>query len=131
MLADMNKRRFKSKGHNGAAKPDHSPKPTSKPDHSPKPTDAISQLSGIFVRAVNAVSARTSGPLLVAARAVVYGLVALLAIVATLTLLVAALVRGVDNAVDILFNTDIWLTYFICSAVLGLIAIVLWSKRRP
>ena len=93
--------------------------------------DAIAQLTTKFVGIVDAVASRTTRPLLVVVRAVVYAMVIVLLVAATATLLVIATIRGVDTAVEVLFDGEIWLTYFICSVLFGLLGWILWAKRRP
>ncbi len=93
-------------------------------------SDAIAQFTSKFVGAVDAVASRTTGPLLVAVRAVVYALVIALAAIAVITLVVIAAVRGIDTAVEVLFSGEVWLTYFICAFVFLVIGWVFWAKRR-
>jgi hypothetical protein len=75
---------------------------------------------------VDTVRSKTTGPAIVASRAVVYGVVgAVLAIIAV-TLSVAALIRVLDAYLP----RGVWLPYLILGTVLGLTGALLWRKRR-
>ena len=77
-------------------------------------------------RVVDTVRSKTTGPAIVASRAVVYGVVgAVLAIIAV-TLSVAALIRVLDAYLP----RGVWLPYVILGTVLGLTGALLWRKRR-
>ncbi|HCB34970.1 MAG TPA: hypothetical protein DEP66_04885 [Acidimicrobiaceae bacterium] len=88
--------------------------------------DSIAQVTEVFVRAVDTVAARTTGPLLTAVRALVYGMVIVLTAAAALTLVVIALVRLGDTWI----GGDVWVAYLIAAAVFGLLGAWLWSRRR-
>jgi len=77
-------------------------------------------------RVVDTVRSKTTGPAIVASRAVVYGVVgAVLAIIAV-TLSVAALIRVLDAYLP----RGVWLPYVILGTVMGLTGALLWRKRR-
>ena len=78
-----------------------------------------------IVRVVDTVRDRTSGPAITAVAAVVYGLVALVAISILLIVLTAALIRGLE----LLLWGKVWLAYLVLA--LGSLAggLVCWSRR--
>ena len=89
--------------------------------------DAVDTVVARFVDAVEAVRSRTTGPLLVAARAIVYGLPIAVAAVGVIALAAIAAVRALDIAVP----GEVWSAYLISSGVFGLAGAWAWSKRRP
>ena len=89
--------------------------------------DTIDAAVARFVDVVEAVRTRTSGRLVTAARALVYGLVIATAAVALVVLLAIASVRALDIAVP----RDVWSAHLIASGVFGGAGAWAWSKRRP
>ena len=85
------------------------------------------QASTAFLDLVDNVRGKTTGPLLKAARAVVYGLVILVAALMLLVLVVAMLVR----LTDIIVPGQVWSAYLVLGAIFFLVGAILWSKRRP
>ena len=92
-----------------------------------KPDDSIDAAVARFADAVDAVRARTSGPLITAARALVYGLVIITAAVGVVALLAIAAIRALDIAVP----GDVWSAHLIAGGVFGGAGAWAWSKRRP
>jgi hypothetical protein len=78
-------------------------------------------------RVVDSVRSKTTGPAIVASRAIVYGLVGAVLGIIALVLLLAALVR----ALDAYLPRGVWLPYLIVGALLGVAGLWLWRKRRP
>ena len=93
----------------------------------PAPSDSIDAAVARFTDAVDAVRARTTGPLLTAARAVVYGLVIATAGIGVAVLVAVAAVRALDIAVP----GDVWSAHLIAAAVFGGAGAWAWSRRRP
>ena len=91
------------------------------------PDDAIDAAVARFADVVEAVRTRTSGRLVTAARALVYGLVIATASIALVVLLAIAAVRALDIAVP----RDVWAAHLIASGVFGGAGAWAWSKRRP
>lgn len=91
------------------------------------PDDAIDAAVARFVDVVEAVRTRTSGRLVTAARALVYGLVIATASIALVVLLAVASIRALDIAVP----GDVWSAHLIASGVFGGAGAWAWSKRRP
>ncbi len=79
------------------------------------------------------VRARTTRPLVVAIRGVVFGLMALVGVLFVAILGLIGLVRGLHSLFDLWWSREVavWFTYFLLAAVFGLIAAVLMRRRRP
>lgn len=88
--------------------------------------DGIDDAVAKFTDAVEAVRSRTSGPVVIAVRALVYGVAIAAAVVAFVVLVAVAAVR----ALDIVVPGDVWAAHLITSAVFGLAGAWAWSKRR-
>ncbi len=98
------------------------------PEHPPEGADDnVDAAVARFVDLVEAVRARTTGPLLTAARAVVYGFVIMTAAVAVVVLIAIAAIRALDIAVP----GDVWSAHLIAAGVFGGAGAWAWSKRRP
>ncbi len=91
------------------------------------PDDSIDAAVARFADAVDAVRSRTSGPLITAARALVYGLVILTAAVGVVVLVAIAAIRALDIAVP----GDVWSAHLIAAGAFGGAGALAWSKRRP
>ena len=91
------------------------------------PDDSIDAAVARFTNAVDAVRARTSGPLITAARGLVYGLVIVTAAVGVVVLVAIAAIRALDIAVP----GDVWSAHLIAGGIFGGAGAWAWSKRRP
>ena len=89
--------------------------------------DGVDAAVARFLDAVEAVRARTTGPLLTAARALVYGSVIATAAVGAVVLLAIAAVRLLHIAVP----GDVWSAHLIAGGIFGGAGAWAWSKRRP
>ena len=96
------------------------------PDADPAVDDSIETAVARFTDAVEAVRSRTSGPLVTAVRALVYGVAMATAAAGVVVLVAVAAVR----ALDIVVPGDVWAAHLITSAVFGLAGAWAWSKRR-
>ena len=96
------------------------------PDADPEVDDSIDAAVAKFTDAVETVRSRTSGPLVTAVRALVYGVAIATAAVGVMVLVAVAAVR----ALDIVVPGDVWAAHLITSAVFGLAGAWAWSKRR-
>jgi hypothetical protein len=97
----------------------------------PQPTggddaDWTEQATDTVVDLVATVRAKATGPALTAARGVVYGLLAALVAVMSLTLLVVGLVRLVDNYLP----GDVWAAHLLVGLLFVLVGVILWSQRK-
>ena len=88
--------------------------------------DSIDEAVAKFTEAVEAVRSRTSGPLVTAVRALVYGVAIATAAAGVVVLIAVAAVR----ALDIVVPGNVWVAHLITSAVFGLAGAWAWSKRR-
>jgi hypothetical protein len=97
------------------------------PRPSPPPPDWSAQAADTVVDLIDNVRSKTTGPLLTAAKAVVYGIVAFVLGVVALVLLSIALLRFVN----VYLPNGVWLSYFLVGGLFLLGGLLLWSKRRP
>ncbi len=95
-------------------------------DADPAVDDSIDAAVAKFTDVVETVRSRTSGPLVTAVRALVYGVAIATATVGAVVLVAVAAVR----ALDIVVPGDVWAAHLITSAVFGLVGAWAWSKRR-
>ena len=98
-------------------------------DHRPGPDrpsggDWPAQAADAVVRVVAAVRSKTTDPLVTVARALVYGLLAVLVGGAAIVLLVAGLVRGLDVAIP----GRVWSTYLVVGGIFTLGGVFLLRK---
>jgi hypothetical protein len=106
------------------------------PEPQPAPGDAAAadwpaQATDLIVKTVGQLRDKTTGPAIKAARGVVYGLLAgLLGGVAGL-LVAIALVRGLDEGIEAIFDSrETWAAHGIIGLLFTLLGLLLWSKRR-
>ena len=92
----------------------------------PIPDDWPRQATGQIVRVVDTVRDKTTGPILSAARAAVYGLVAVTALVLLAILLTIAAIRGLTTVLD-----QVWLVYLILGGLYVALGALLWTRRQP
>lgn len=78
------------------------------------------------VKVVDSVRDKTTGPVLTAARGVVFGLLAAICAFLFVVVLIIGMVRGITELTD-----RVWLTYVILGVPFTLIGLVLWRKRKP
>jgi len=84
------------------------------------------QVADLIVDTVDKVRDRTTGPILKASRAVVYGVVALIVAIPLIVMGIILIGRLLE-----LFPGPIWIPYSVLGALLVLIGLILWGKRRP
>ena len=89
--------------------------------------DSIEAAVARFADLVETVRARTSGPLVTAARALVYGFVIAVAAISAAVLTAVAAVR----LLDIVVPGEVWAAHLITSALFGAVGAWAWSRRRP
>lgn len=78
------------------------------------------------VKVVDTVRDKTTGPVLTAARATVFGVLASIAVTILLVLVIIGAIRGITELTD-----RVWLTYLILGVLFTLVGLVLWRRRRP
>jgi hypothetical protein len=96
------------------------------PDLPSKIVDRIDQIIGL-------VRDRTTKPLVVVIRGVVFGLMALVGVLFIGVVLLTALVRGLHSLFDLWWSREVavWFTYFLLAALFGLLGAMLLRRRRP
>lgn len=80
-----------------------------------------------MVDLVDNVRSKTTGPLLTAAKAVVYGIVAAVIAVVALVLLSVSLMR----LINVYLPGGVWLSYLLVGALFVILGLLFWTKRRP
>lgn len=82
-------------------------------------------------RVVGTIRKYTTQPLVVVARGIVFGLLAGFGIVVALALFLIGLTRGLQSALDAVFDhqVSVWVSYFVLSAVFLAVGIVLMRRR--
>ncbi len=98
--------------------------PLTDPDWAKRSVDFID-------RFVQLVRNYTTKPLVYTARGLVFGVIALSGIVATLVLVLVGSMRGLNAAFDAAFERDkaVWITYFVLGGLLLIIGFLLMRRR--
>lgn len=100
--------------------------PPAPPPAAPQPAkDWAAETADAIERLVGAVRAKTSGPLEMMARVLVYGLIALIVGLAAVVLAAVALVRALDLALP----GDVWAAHGVTGGIFTLAGLFLWKKR--
>ena len=97
------------------------------PVSSSPPPDWSAQAADVVVDVVDNVRSKTTGPLLTAAKAIVYGIVAFVLAVVALVLLSVALMR----MINVYLPGGVWLSYLLVGGLFVILGFVLWGQRRP
>jgi vacuolar-type H+-ATPase subunit I/STV1 len=97
------------------------------PEPSPASPDWSAQAADTVVDLVDNVRAKTTGPLLTAAKAVVYGIIALVIALVALVLVSVALMR----VVNVYLPGGVWLSYFLVGGLFIIVGLMVWSQRGP
>lgn len=98
------------------------------PDTPKERPDLVDRALGALDHGLDVVHDKVLRPIIVAGRAVAYGLVILLAAVVLVAVVVIGLVRLLDVYA---FGGRDWLSYAVVGAVSLLIGLVIWRRRRP
>jgi hypothetical protein len=94
----------------------------------PRDPDLIDKALGQLDHALDVVHDSVLRPLLIAGRAVAYGLIVL---IAALVLAIASLI-GVTRLLNVYFFAGHeWITYTIVGALFVVVGLVIWRRRRP
>jgi hypothetical protein len=89
------------------------------------------QAADAIVKGVDTVRDKTTGPVQKAARAVVYGLLAVVLGTMVVILVIIGLVRLVDSIVGLFMDPPrIWVTYLIVGVVFTVAGVVVFRRRR-
>ena len=98
---------------------------TSPPQEKSTDDGLAAQATEVVVNVVKSVRGKTTGPLLLVARFIVYSVAISIAAVSAIVLFVIASVKIVNQ----LLPGDVWAAYLLLGAVFALIGTFLWSKR--
>jgi hypothetical protein len=100
--------------------------PLSDPNWAPKLADTVE-------RVVGQVRDKTTKPLLVAYRGVVFGLVAVFTAVFALVLTLVVGIRGLQALIEIFTShaDAVWIGYLVIGAVFAVVGLVVMKKRFP
>ena len=92
----------------------------------PNNDDWGTQLTDLFVGFIDTVKAKTTGPVLMLVRALVFGFLILTVGVAALILFLVGLVR----LINVYLPEEVWATYLLLGTIFTVAGLFLWSKRR-
>ncbi|MEO7398698.1 MAG: hypothetical protein ABIW84_09060 [Ilumatobacteraceae bacterium] len=100
--------------------------PLSDPNWAPNLADTIERL-------VTKVRDKTTKPLLIAYRGVVFGLVAVFGATFALVLAIIIGVRGIQALIDISASHEdsVWISYFVIGGLFSLVGLIIMKKRFP
>lgn len=97
------------------------------PDESTKQPEAWSTRTADTIETVvGTLREKTVGPLIKLTRAVVYGVLALVALVVVGIMVSIAAVRILDVYA---FGNHVWITYFVIGGIMTILGLFLWMKR--
>lgn len=97
----------------------------SRPTAPAPPEDWADQAADTVVKVVDAVREKTTGPVLTAARAIVYGLIGVFAALVALILLTIALVR----VIDVYLPAEVWSADLLIGVAFTVSGLLVWRKR--
>jgi len=100
--------------------------PFTDPRWATKTVDAID-------RWVDFISDKTTRPVANLLRAIVFGLIAMVAAAIIFVLLLVAITRGINDLLDVWLgrSTAVWISYFVLSLLFATLGAWLMRKRRP
>jgi len=100
--------------------------PFTDPRWATKTVDAID-------RWVDFISDKTTRPVANLLRAIVFGLIAMVAAAIIFVLLLVAITRGINDLLDVWLGraTAVWISYFVLSLLFATLGAWLMRKRRP
>ncbi len=93
-----------------------------------KKPDLVDRVLGLLDHALDVVHDNVLRPLIIAGRAVAFGLIALVATVVLVLVLVVGLTRLLNVYA---FAGHEWITYAVLGAVFTVTGMVIWRQRRP
>jgi hypothetical protein len=88
--------------------------------------DWSGQAADTVVKVVDAVREKTTGPVLTIARAIVYGLIGLFAVIVALIVLTIGLIR----LIDVYLPGEVWSAYLLLGVVFTALGWFVWTKRH-
>ncbi len=87
--------------------------------------DWADQAADTVVRVVDQVREKTTGQVLTAARAIVYGIIGGFAAIVALVVLVIALVR----MLDVYLPGEVWSAYLLLGVIFSVFGLLVWRRR--
>lgn len=87
--------------------------------------DWADQAADTVVRVVDQVREKTTGQVLTAARAIVYGIIGAFAAIVALVVLVIALIR----MLDVYLPGEVWSAYLLLGVVFSVLGLLVWRQR--
>jgi hypothetical protein len=99
--------------------------PVGSPRPAPASDDWAGQAADTVVNVVDAVREKTTGPILTVARAIVYGLIGLFAVIVALIVTTIALVRFVD----VYLPGNVWSAHLLIGTIFTVAGLFIWTKR--
>jgi hypothetical protein len=87
--------------------------------------DFADQAADTVIKVVDTVRDKTTGPILTAARAVVYGLIGLFAVIVGLVVLTIALVRLADSYLP----GNVWSAHLLIGTIFTVGGLLVWRRR--
>jgi hypothetical protein len=90
-------------------------------------------LADTIERNVATIRNKTTRPLLLAYRGVIFGIVAVFGAAIALILLLIALIRALQALLDLAFDhaTAVWLSYLLVGVVFTIVGLIVMKKRFP
>jgi hypothetical protein len=88
-------------------------------------TDFADQAADAVIKVVDTVRDKTTGPILTAARAIVYGLIGLMAVIVAVIVLAIAFVRLADSYLP----GNVWFAHLLIGALFTVGGLFAWHKR--
>ncbi|HEV7958308.1 MAG TPA: hypothetical protein VGP11_02480 [Acidimicrobiales bacterium] len=96
-----------------------------RPEHE---SDLVDKLLGILDHGLDIVHDKVLRPIILAARAIAYGLIIVLAAIVLVIVLVIGFIRLLDIYA---FSGHEWLSYVLVGVLSLLAGMIIWRKRRP
>ncbi len=100
--------------------------PLGTPRPAPASEDWADQAADTVVKVVDTVREKTTGPILTIARAIVYGLIGLFAVIVALVLFTIFAVR----IVNVYLPGDVWAAHLLIGTVFTIAGLFIWTKRN-
>lgn len=99
--------------------------PLTDPNWAAETTDTV-------VRIVDNVKSKTTKPAVMAARGLVFGILAAFLGLFALVLFLVGLTRGLQAALDVAFDHDrsVWISYLIVGGLISIVGMLLFRKRN-
>lgn len=89
------------------------------------------RVTNLFADFIEKIRSRTTQPLIYLARAIVFGIIAVVGVVISVAFLLIGLTRLLQDTLDTWFarDTAVWASYFIIGGIFMLVGMILMKKR--